>query len=108
MSTVVKTIRDLELPPAPPSYEDRGNIQSGTAHTPRLERSRVCSAPRNGAALRPGHTSCILSEHIDGSIDLDAGFADDAFPFHRVGLDQSGEFGGGHHGGIDEIGPQPS
>ena len=29
--TVVETFRDLEVPPASPSYEDRANIQSGTA-----------------------------------------------------------------------------
>jgi hypothetical protein len=28
--TVVETFRDLEVPPASPSYEDRANIQSGT------------------------------------------------------------------------------
>jgi hypothetical protein len=36
ISTVVQTFRDLEVPPAPSSYEDRANIQSGTAQAAEL------------------------------------------------------------------------
>jgi hypothetical protein len=30
IKTVVETYRDLEVPPTPPSYEGRTNIQAGT------------------------------------------------------------------------------
>src|SRR4051812_31866901 len=41
------------------------------------------------------------------SIDLHAGVAHDALPFDGIGLDEFAEFGGGHVGGVDEVGFQP-
>src|SRR5262249_31657106 len=63
LSTVVETFRDLEVPPALPSWGDRANTQPGTA----TGRNGPGSAAHRGrtacqinqslgrAALRPGH-----------------------------------------------------
>jgi hypothetical protein len=66
ISTVVKTFRDREVPPALPFCEGTSNIQSGTAKdelvaVPRLQRTAALSFVLNSmsigrAALRPGHT----------------------------------------------------
>ena len=78
ISTVVETFRDLEVPPALPSYEDDANIQSGTFSSSesgtipglqRIMRSRVLRCARETRLTlahmgkRPGERSPAAFRH---------------------------------------------